>query len=33
KTSSPTGSTGRVNTKKFVQIFYFEAKQLFEGMS
>ena len=33
KTSSPSGSTGRVNTKKFVQIFYFEAKQLFEGMS
>ncbi|AWI35431.1 response regulator [Bacillus safensis FO-36b] len=33
KTSSPAGSTGRVNTKKFVQIFYFEAKQLFEGMS
>ncbi|MEC2426013.1 response regulator [Bacillus safensis] len=33
KTSSPVGSTGRVNTKKFVQIFYFEAKQLFEGMS
>ncbi len=33
KTSSPTGSTGRVNTKKFVQIFYFEAKQLFEEMS
>ncbi|MCM2990143.1 response regulator [Bacillus safensis] len=32
KTSSPAGSTGRVNTKKFVQIFYFEAKQLFEGM-
>lgn len=33
KTSSPAGSTGRVNTKKFVQIFYFEAKQLFEEMS
>lgn len=33
KTSSSAGSTGRVNTKKFVQIFYFEAKQLFEGMS
>ncbi|MCY7698649.1 response regulator [Bacillus safensis] len=33
KTSSPAGSTGRVNTKKFVQIFYFEAKQLFEGMN
>ncbi|MBK4214052.1 response regulator [Bacillus pumilus] len=33
KTSSPAGSTGRVNTKKFIQIFYFEAKQLFEGMS
>ncbi|GLF84433.1 response regulator [Bacillus safensis] len=33
KASSPAGSTGRVNTKKFVQIFYFEAKQLFEGMS
>ncbi|MED0683624.1 response regulator [Bacillus altitudinis] len=33
KTSSSVGSTGRVNTKKFVQIFYFEAKQLFEGMS
>lgn len=33
KTSSPAGSTGRVNTKKFVQIFYFEAKQLFDGMS
>ncbi|MGA4712311.1 response regulator [Bacillus safensis] len=33
KTSSPPGSTGRVNTKKFVQIFYFEAKQLFEEMS
>ncbi|MEI4791537.1 response regulator [Bacillus sp. FJAT-53060] len=33
KTSSLSGSTGRVNTKKFVQIFYFEAKQLFEGMS
>ncbi|MDV3451321.1 response regulator [Bacillus safensis] len=33
KTSSPAGSTGRVNTKKFVQIFYFEAKQLLEGMS
>ncbi|MBS4744261.1 transcriptional regulator [Bacillus safensis] len=30
KTSYPSGSTGRVNTKKFVQIFYFEAKQLFE---
>ncbi|QGX67219.1 response regulator [Bacillus sp. ms-22] len=33
KASSPAGSTGRVNTKKFVQIFYFEAKQLFEGMN
>ncbi|MCY7707696.1 response regulator [Bacillus safensis] len=33
KTSSLAGSTGRVNTKKFVQIFYFEAKQLFEEMS
>ncbi|MFP7294401.1 response regulator [Bacillus safensis] len=33
KTSYPSGSTGRVNTKKFVQIFYFEAKQLFEEMS
>ncbi|MFJ5965752.1 response regulator [Bacillus sp. NPDC093026] len=33
KTSSHAGSTGRVNTKKFIQIFYFEAKQLFEGMS
>ncbi|MBU8653123.1 response regulator [Bacillus altitudinis] len=33
KTSSSAGATGRVNTKKFVQIFYFEAKQLFEGMS
>ncbi|BBP86861.1 transcriptional regulator [Bacillus safensis] len=33
KASSPAGSTGRVNTKKFVQNFYFEAKQLFEGMS
>ncbi|OLP65728.1 hypothetical protein BACPU_13460 [Bacillus pumilus] len=33
KASSSAGSTGRVNTKKFVQIFYFEAKQLFEGMN
>ncbi|MGE6631922.1 response regulator [Bacillus sp. NPDC077027] len=32
KTSSSSSSTGRVNTKKFVQIFYFEANQLYNGM-